>query len=94
MYFTKKAANMISPPGGQRHGRDPRRGRDQLLREPSRGHLVHRVHAPRRPLQLPLQLADLRLAQEVSVMQVGPTFQLAEHSFNVPFQDGIEFKQF
>ena len=44
--------------GRQRHRGDPLRGRDQLLREPGGGHLLHRVHAPRGPIQLPLQLAS------------------------------------
>ena len=56
--------------GRQRHRGDPLGGGDQLLREPGGGHLLHRVHAPRGPLQLPLQLANLRLAQEVPLMQV------------------------
>ena len=56
--------------GRQRHRGDPVGGGDQLLREPGGGHLLHRVHAPRRPLQLPLQLAHIRLAQEVPLVQV------------------------
>ena len=69
-FITWLKVNSFIFSGRQRHRGDPFGGGDQLLREPGGGDLLHRVHAPRRPLQLPLQLAHIRLAQEAPLVQV------------------------